>query len=538
MTPRVLFALSLTALLLVPALLLDPAPAAGEDELPPLGAAPAPEGPAHPVQQAPLRKMHVLKLSLRKAVQMGVRGNLSLLESSYNTPIAWQGRVAADASFDRLLTAGFTVAHNETPSTNMFLGSGVTVDNNINAQVGLTRRLRTGGSISLLYRADRVSTNNPFATVNPGYTGSLSGEISYPLLRGAGDTALADIRRAQNNVAAARATHRGEVEAVLLQIAEAYWELVYADANLAARRKAEEVARELLDDATARMDAEVGTPLDVAEAQAGVERRVSEVLGAENLRETLEDRLLSLIVPFGPSVRHAIRIEPTDSTSAAPDTLPKRSEEQRYVKLALQGRPELQASKAAIAVLGIDTLVARDAIKPQLDVIGRVGTDGLDAGLGGSIEDVITGRAASAAVGLEFSMFIGRRAARAQWLTAAWRRRQALLKYRELQNQIVVQVRAALRDLSTARGQLTAGRAEVAAADEGLQGERLKLDQGKSTPFRVLQKEDDRTAARTRAARASADLSIAEARLARAVGTMAASMGVDASHWKPCPDCR
>ena len=524
MTRRILTALGLAAILVLWA-------PAWADEPPPEA---PPETPAEPLPDDPAGGSDVMELSLQRALEMGAQANLGLLESSYNAPIAHQGRVAAEASFDYLLTAGVTAAHNESPSTNMFLGAGVVVNNTINSQVGVTRRLRSGGSISLLYRADRVSTNNPFATVDPAYSQGLSIEASRPLLRGAGDVAMADIRRAQNGIVAAKAGHRTQVEATLLAVAEAYWGLVFADENLLAQRKAEEVARELLDDAGARLKAEVGTPLDVAEARAGVERRRSEVLQALNFRETVQDGLLRLILPFAPGLTRSVRIVPTDAVSLPPESLPSRADEQHYVDLAMQGRPELQGSKAEIATNGIDVLVARDAIRPQLDVIGRVASDGLDSIFGDSIQDVLGGRAVSGAIGIEFSLFLGQRAARAEWTAAAWRRRQALLRQMELQNRIIVEVRAALRDLDTARGQLGAAEAEVAAADEALRGERLKQGQGKSTPFRVLQKDEDLTAARTRRGRAAADLRIAEARLQRAVGNLAGAHGIEVTRWQAC----
>lgn len=522
-------------------LLLTPLGLAGaeDDPVPERPAVPL-SGDSHPGDsqsgdsQPNLSKSNVLQLSLRKALTMGAEANLGILERSYDAPIAWQGRIAADAIFDTLLTAGVTASHDEVPSTNVFFGTGVIDSDTVDGQVGASKLLRSGGSISLLYRADRIRTNNPFATVNPAYSNGLSVEASQPLLRGAGDIALADLRRAQNNVVLAKAGYRTEVEATLLRIAELYWELVFTDANLDARRKSEEVARNLLGDANSRLKAEVGTPLDVAEARAGVERRRSETLEAENLRETAEDRLLQLILPFGPEVRQAVRILPTDKPAAAPERLPTRAEEQRYVDLALTGRPEIQGAKAEIASAGIDVRVAQDAVRPQLDVIGRLATDGLDAQFGDSFEDIVRGRAVSGTIGLQFSLFLGQRGARATWLAASWRRRQALLRRKEVDNGIVVQVRAALRDLDTARGQLAAGQSEVRAATEGLRGEGLKLDNGKSTPFQVLQKEDDLTAARTRESRAAADLSIAEARLYRAVGNLAATFGIDAAKWKAC----
>ena len=503
----------------------------------PVGAEDPPADPpagTPPTPVLPVAGPQVLELSLARALAMGAEANLGLQLASYDAPIAWQGRVAADALFDTLLTAGVSAAHTETPSTSAFLGTGTIDEDNVNAQVGLSRLLRSGGSVSLLYRADRLNSGSPFATINPAIANGFSVEASQPLMRGAGDVALADVRRAQNDVVAAKAGYRATVEQTLLAIAEAYWELVFADQNLDATRKSEEVARELLDNANARLKAEVGTPLDVAEARAGVERRVSEALDAENLRSSVQDSLLSLIFPFGPEVRAAVRIVPTDKPAEAPTTLPTRGDEQRYVDLAIQGRPEMLQRKAEIATAGIDVKVAQDAIRPQLDVIGRVATDGLDNVFGNSVSRMFEGQAVSGSIGLQFSIFIGQRAARAQWLAAAWRRRQAVLRERDLENTIVVEVRKALRDLDTARGQMAAGQAEVKAAEEQLRGERLKLDNGKSTPFRVLQREEDRTNARRRLARAEADLSIAEAQLHRATGTLAEHFAIDAAKWEDC----
>jgi len=476
----------------------------------------------------------VLELSLARALALGAEANIGLQEASYAAPIAWQGRVAADAMFDTLLTADANAARVQTPSTFSFLGVGTITDENFNASVGLSRMLRSGGSVSLLYRYDRLDAGNPLALFRPAVTNGVSLEATQPLMRGAGDIALADVRRAQNDVVAAKAGYRTTLEVTLLTIAERYWDLVFAFANLDARLKSEEVAQELLDNALARQKAEVGTPLDVAQARAGLERRRSEVLEAENLRDTMQDQLLMLILPFGPEVREAIRVSPTDTPGANSATLPSRDDVRRYVDLAIKGRPEMIARRAEISTAGIDVKVAHDAIRPRLDVVGRVSTDGLDNVFGDSLGKMLDGQAVSGAIGLQFSLFLGQRGAKASWLAAAWRRRQATLRQRDLENSIVVEVRAALRDLDTARGQYAAGSAEVTAAEEGLRGERLKLDRGKSTPFRVLQQEEDLTSARQRVSRAAADLSIAEARLYRSVGSMAERYSIDTSKWEDC----
>jgi outer membrane protein TolC len=467
-----------------------------------------------------------LALSLQEALQLALRSNLDLEAGRYNAPIAYQRYRAADAAFDTLLTANLDVSRNETPSTFSFTGSGEIVEDGLNASYGFQRRLRRGGSIAYLLRADRLDSSSPVAAVNPAYQPRASVEMTRPLLRGAGDVALSDLRRAQNGVEAACAGFEADVEALLLRVVEAYWELVYADVLIDAREKSLQVATELLDDANSRMEAEVGTPLDVAEARAGVERRRSEVLQAQSARGTIEDRLLALMMPFGTERMNGTRLHPTDGLAALPASRPSLSQTEQYVRMAWQGRPELRGTRADIASRGVDVHEAYDAIRPQLDLRGSVGATGLDSAPFRSIEDVITGRAISASIGIQFSMFVGQRAARSNWRAAAWARRQAQLRHRELQNQIVVQVRGALREFDTASAQLMAGEAEVQAAEEGAQGERDKLEQGKSTPFLVLQREDDLTGARTRVGRAKTDLRLAEARLWRSLGQLGQNLGV------------
>ena len=471
-----------------------------------------------------------LPMTLRQALRLGLEKNLSLQSSSYGTPIAHRQWVVADAGFDMLLTGNFEVGRNETPATSDFFGTSVVEEDFVRASAGMSRRLRSGGSVSLLYRADRLETNNQFNSINPSWTNGLTYEVTQPLLRGAGGVALNDLRRAQNNVRAAKATHRAQIERLLLQIVEAYWELVYSQEALEARVRSEQVARELLVDAKARVDAELGTPLDTAEASAGLQARRSERLAAENLRDNVADRLRALIMPFRGSAHDRVVIVPTERASARRPTLPPDTSADRLVRLAFQSRPELREQQAALANTGLDIQRARDAMRPSLNVVGRLGTQGLDTAYGPSLSDTARGKALSASIGIEYSMYVGNRAARANWHISTWRRRQVELGVDELKNQIVLQVRGALRELATARAQREAAEAEVDAALEGLTGERARLREGRSTPFAVLQKEDQLTAARTRLARAATTALGAEARVWQATGSLAGALRINPAH--------
>ncbi len=503
-------------------LVLVAAPAAvGEDDLTPRRRAPVPL-PASPrgvANEGPIRP-----LTLAEALRLGLRGNLQLKAGAISPVIAASRYRAERAVFDPLLTADLDYARDEQFSN--FFGQDVVTNDNFGGGAGIRQYLPTGGTVSFLYRADRLTTTNQFTTINPAWTNRAVVEGTQPLLRGAGDVVMANIRLAHNDVVGTREEQRTLREQTLLQIVVAYWDLAQAQLDLQARRKSEETAAELLRDAEARLDAQVGTPLDVAEARAGLERRRGLRINAEGIQARVQDRLRQLIFPFRPDDIGGIRYEAVDDVYMAKIPAPDHEQLERYAQIAIQTRPELRAAQAGLASRSIDVTAAANAVLPQVDLVGTVGTGGLDSAFPGSFESLATGQALSAGIGVRFSMFIGQRAARSNLRLTQWARRQAAIRYKDLENSVVLEVREGVRGVVTAQAVLETAQAQVTAAEENLRGEQALLDQGKSTPFQVLLREETLTDARLTLAIAAVAVRKSAASFWRSVGMLGDRMGV------------
>jgi len=467
------------------------------------------------------------EVTLHDVVRMGLRANLTLLSGAYNPSIAMEQYRAASAIFDPLVSADMDLAHDEQPATATFFGVDVFEEDTFGTSAGISQRLKTGGSVSFLYRADRLDSNNLFNDLVPYWTNRAIVEGTQPLLRGAGDVVMTDIRLASNGVRIANENQRTLVQETLFAIVQAYWDLVYVQAEVISRLKSEDVAAELLQNAQARLDAKVGTPLDVAEARAGLERRRGNRIKAEGFRGAAQDRLRALVMPFGTKEeREAVTFVATDGVEGNLGTVPTGDNLQGYIDMALANRPEIRAAQALLSNRDVEIYAAANAVKPQVDLVGRLGSAGLRDTFGTAFEQMATGQAVSGAIGVRFSMFIGMRAAKADLRLAEWARRQTVLDKQEVENRVVAEVRAGVRDVLTAQAVEQAGAEEVRAANENLRGEQRRLDNGKSTPFRVLQKEDDLADARTRYLRSSTDRRIAEASFWRSVGFLPQTLGV------------
>jgi len=462
-----------------------------------------------------------MRLTLAEAIRLGAARNLELLAGAYDPMIADRRIDEADGAFDTLLTAGFEGGRRESISNISFTGTEVTRDDTFSTSAGVSRALRNGGRLSAVFSADRLRSNSAIIEKNPAWGNGLVVEYAQPLLRGAGDVALADVRRARSAASAADHGFDALTDTVLLQIETAYWGLSFAHAQLVARRKSEDVAENLLSVSQTRYDARVATVLDLADARAGLESRRGDRILVEGALRKAEDALRALILPFDAAGTPGPRLVPTDDPLAVPasDQLDPRDLD-RYVTQAVRGRPDLLAARAALETRDVDVDVARSDLLPQLDLVARLGVDGLDRGIDGATGEMLSGQATTATLGLNFSMYLGRRSAHARLCIAQWSRTQASLRVREQENRVVQEVRAALHELSTAQARRRTAAGEIAAAREALDGEHRKEQNGESTPFRVLEKEDLVTQATTRENLASVDIRIATARLWKAVGLL------------------
>ena len=165
-----------------------------------------------------------------------------------------------------------------------------------------------------------------------------------------------------------------------------------------------------------------------------------------------------------------------------------------------------------------DLKLAKNLRLPQLDVEARYGFVGksgrcilrapgtppgppgssancdptLEGGFSHSTEDFFTSRGAdNLSVTALFSIPLGNRTASKRVTQRKIELRRATTLERQLEQQIIVDVRRAARTLDAAQRGISASERRKAAAAEQLRAEKIRLEHGESTPFDVLLKERD-----------------------------------------------
>jgi outer membrane protein TolC len=192
----------------------------------------------------------------------------------------------------------------------------------------------------------------------------------------------------------------------------------------------------------------------------------------------------------------------------------------RSTRTALESRPDFLAAKHELERRGILVKFNRNQLYPQVDLTGSYSRNGAAGTFNGLVDDVSRGDQRTWGVGVIASFPLGNRQARANYNISRLDEDQAVIDLKILEQNILVQVDVAVRQVRTNLKRIEATAAASRLADESLKAEEQKLRTGTSTILLVLQAQAALGAARSADIRARSDYAESLAQLAATEGTI------------------
>lgn len=467
----------------------------------------------------------VLNLSLDDCIELAMAHNRGILFERLAAEVAAADVVGARSNLDFTVTASVNYTRTERPVNTSFPGDprSTEISAVTNYGVGVTLPFASGTTVELGGAFVRNDSNSPFQNFEffPETTLVLRQHLlnGFGFVPNLGQVWLADNQKiiADQQVSAARNFQA-------FNVAVAYWDLVQAEQELDLFRKEEELAREARDLAQSRLDAGIGTRLDVTTQDAQVKQSELAIIQAENTRETRRDGLLRLIHPnliSGFALFRDYRVIINATTQA--DTAAQAGDEPvqlEEVRAALRRRPEMLQARKRVENAGINIDITEHGLLPTLDFEAEFGVNGSGRTADDSLESYNEFDNLRYGVGARFSAPLQNRAARANHTRAEIGRREAILAFRETETDIILEVLAAVRNIRSSR-------LAVAAAMEGqrLQEETWRAASDRqaaelATPFDVKQALNDLTEANLNLSRARISLQRSRLALMKATGEL------------------
>jgi outer membrane protein len=498
-----------------------------------------------------------LSLSLEDAIKMGLENNLDVQVERYAPFIAAQVEREAWGAYDPEWFGNFNYGKDKSFVTSDLSASGGDPINELE-----TTRGNTGfrGVIPLLgatyetkLDTGQGETNLTFQSLSPQYQSTVSIEGRVPLLKNLiWNEPWTRVKATRVRAEASNENFRTEVMNIVRDIVAGrpdapvdrrggYWNLIAAQDSVRVARKSLETAVALLDQTKTQYEVGVVSKVEVVEAEAGVAAREFDLIVAENRYRNAQDQLIDLVLGPHLAAGSTLEIDPTDRPE---DYVKYEIDVELATERAFANRPELAVANKEIERREIELKFAKNQRLPQLDFVGGYNYPGvagrpsptalsppnadLVGDYGHSYNDYFSSDGPNTfTVGAAVSFPIGNTTARSRATQAQIEVRRSLTSKRRLEQNIILEVRKAVRDLKSAQEGIEAAERRTVAASEQLRAEEIRLEYGESTPFDVLLRDRDRVDAESQEIVAFQTYRTSATGLDRAQGTILSSHNIE-----------
>ena len=471
-----------------------------------------------------MNDMKFLKLTLKDSLIIALNSNYDIRIAKMDPTIKEKDIKIAKSEFDPLLNVTGESEDSEEASNSGVLvgiGGGLTDfrrdTNSLNAS--LETLIATGATITLEFEVNQqfVDPVSAFTLNNPVAESIVTAKITQPLLKNAGIFYnRSDIYIARNDKKRSILELKETAIEVINSTQKAYWELVKSIEELRVRRKSLERAEDLL--RKNKIQVKVGTlaPIELLVAEEGVTSQLEGVVVAENDIKNREDDLKEIMNLSNNTLLFDVSIAPLDRASF----IDRNVSLQKSIETALENRPEVFEQGLDIANARIKVMQKKNQLLPKLDFEAGIRYQGLAGNKGNAIDRAFSQDFQSEFYGIMFEVPLGNREARSNYSKAKLEERQTIFNTRKIRQEIVVEVRKAVRQINTNAERIKASKKAKELSQERLVAEEKKFKVGRSTSLEVIRAQADLAVSEGRATNALVDYQISLGDLDAVLGTI------------------
>ena len=461
--------------------------------------------------QAQQREM---PLTLREATAFALQGNLEIQIAGLNPPIRAVQITEREGIFDLTTRAtlratdgrtvdtsttflnrvnGLLVGQDDSQEQRLALGIsqltlyGGTYDVELSETHLQTSRRTTGSELKAFNEQRLLAFPYPFRPRNEYYTAEATLRATQPLLKNFGSEVTKNqILIAQNNLTISKEDFRRQVITITSRVQQAYWDLVFRRQDLEVQKQQLTLGQQLLDQI--RKQVAVGTlaPLDVLQAETNIARTEERILVVDNAMRAAEDRL-KRVMSFSLTGERADLVIVTADPPMYTDTALDQDEQ---IRQALEQRADLIQAKLVLENQHIGLVFDKNQALPTLDLEASLRLNGIDNRFGGSFAEIEPTKRYAWGVGVTFRYPLQNRQAQSRVQQSELAIRQQMVRIKDLEENIIAEVRNAFRDVLTNAQRVQASRIASRLAQKQLEAEEKKLQVGLATVFTTLQFQD------------------------------------------------
>ncbi len=456
-------------------------------------------------------------MTLQECIQSALQHNFDVQIERYEPQISLYNLNAAYGGFDP--TFNFSGQHDYNVSPGGFTSQQIPIpattskSDSFNSSLGgvLPEGLQYALSGNIADRTFQSSTN----PLSESTAGSVGVSLTQPLLKNFWiDNTRLTILIDKNRLKISEQGLRLQIITSVTAVANAYYELIYAQQNVQVQQEALHLAQTQLDQDNQRMQIGTLAQLSVQQDEAQVAQNRANLITAQSSLETDQNTLKNLITDDYVKW-HDTDIQPAE-TLVAPLQL---FDVQDSWSKGMTERPDLLQARLNVEQQGIELKFYRNQLFPEIDLIGTYGYNGASKEYNGTFNQWGQGNAPFYSYGAQLSVPLTSTGPRNQYKSAKATLQQVVLQLKQFEQNVMVEIDNAVKQAQSAYQSVDATKQARIYAEAALDAEQKTYAVGKATTFDVLQLQNNLTTARGQEIRSLANYEEALATLAAQEGS-------------------
>lgn len=358
--------------------------------------------------------------------------------------------------------------------------------------------------------------------ITPYFTAFGGVEVRQPLLKDFGPNAnLSDVRIGRINTRVAEMTWEKKLSDTTQNVMSTYFDMLFTFADLAVKQDAIAADEKLVTQNQRRVDLGFMSPIDVQQARAAVSQDREQLLLAKNQfmeRQFLLKRLILDDYKLGDSQVFV----PT----ALPDLPFPKIDRPALLATAFARRLDYRGAITEAEVQDVRLKFAKNQELPQLDLVGSFGYNGLAFDYSTARQKAYHTQAPEWTAGIQLSIPLGRIQGRSQIDAINGFKQQALIKIKQIEQTVSIDVDTVISRLETLRQRLESARQTTALNQEAVRIAFRRLEEGQISSFDVIEIQRRLYDAKSRELGARGDLNKTITQLWLATGTVLDEAGI------------
>jgi outer membrane protein len=311
------------------------------------------------------KPVEAIQLTLKDCILKALEDNLDIAVQAYDPEISGLAVDQAREVYWPRLNFGYDNYSYNRLSNWAVEGTNYTT-RDLRYNVSLAQQIFTGGEIQLSLLSTSSDTTRALTIVNPSYTGQFALQIRQPILQGFGSMSRnnVDIKKARNQTDISVTGLKSSLIQKVLEVEEAYWNLVYSRESL---KVYELTLNQNIEKLRAAREAErigVKSSLEVLRTEKEVANYENRVLSARNSVIMYEDRLKGILNLPAEGLDDSKSLVPLDEPTLEKVDLSF----DEALKKAYAESPDMEKFQKELENTRLDVRYYRNQMLPKLDL--------------------------------------------------------------------------------------------------------------------------------------------------------------------------